>query len=217
MHVGVAGEDGDAGTAGVGDLRRLRRLVVPAEFDQGVDAGAQGALVVGVLPQGAVGVGQGAPEVVPGGGEGGQAGERLVVVGAQGEGGVERLAGLRVPGRVALGAGLLDVGEPEGGPTAEVLRLGAQVGLERGDPASRSPPASSPGDTAADVVTARPAPSRRAPTATAPAVIATASRAAQAPSCAARHRRPAAPTRRTAATRGSPPGASGAGVAAVPA
>ena len=83
VDVGVAGEDRDAGPPCVRQVGGLRRLVVAAEFDEGVDPGGQGAFAVGVLLQRLVGVLQGAGEVVPGGGERGATGERRVVVGAQ--------------------------------------------------------------------------------------------------------------------------------------
>ncbi len=131
--VGVPREDRDAGAPLVGHVGGLRRVVVAAEFDEGVDTGGQGALAVRVLLQRPVRVGQGAVEVVPGGGEGGASGERRVVVGPQSQGAVQCALRLRVAGGVALGAGLLDVREAERRPAAEVLGLGPEVSLEGGD------------------------------------------------------------------------------------
>ncbi len=76
---------------------------------------------------------EGVLEVVPGGGEGGAAGQGQVVAGLQVERSLEGPLRLGVAGGVALGAGLFHVAEAEGGPAGEVLRLGAQVGLEGGD------------------------------------------------------------------------------------
>ncbi len=85
VDVGVPREHRDARTPAVGEGGRLRGFRVPAELDQGVDPGAEGAFAVRVPLQGAVGVVQRGGEVVARGGEGGLSGERLVVAGTQGE------------------------------------------------------------------------------------------------------------------------------------
>ena len=148
VDVGVAGEHRDAGPPLVRECGRPVGVVVAAELDEGVDPGAQGAFVVGVLLQGPVGVGQGAREVVPRGGEGGPAGQRLVVVGRAGPGTLEGLLGLRVAGGVALGAGLLDVGEPEGGPAAEVPGLARRWACRARDARVEVAAGEQPGETA---------------------------------------------------------------------
>lgn len=145
VDVRVAGEHRDAGPSFVRDVGGLRGLVVAAEFDEGVDPGGQGALVVGVLLEHPVGVGQGILEVVPGGRECGEAGEPLLVVGLQLQRLLERLLGLRIPGGITLGPRLLDVGESEGGPTAEVLGLTAQMGLNGPDARVEVPTGHEPG------------------------------------------------------------------------
>lgn len=129
VHVRVPGEDRDAGLAGVGEVCCLRRLVVAAEFDERVDPGAQGALAVRVLLQHLVRVGQGFLELVPGGGERGAALEGVLVVGRDLQRPLEGGLRLRVPGRVALRPGLLDVRQPERRPPVEVLGLRPQMSL----------------------------------------------------------------------------------------
>lgn len=179
VDVRVAGEHRDAGPSFVGEVCGLRRLVVAAEFDEGVDPGGQGAFVVGILLEGLVGVLQRALEVVPGRGERGETGEPLLVVGLQLQRLPERLLRLRIPRGITLGPRLLDVGESEGGPAAEVPRLAAEMGLQRLDARVEVPAGHEAGESAADVLaTVVVAPSRSAPKAIDPPVSATANRAA---------------------------------------
>lgn len=139
VHVRVPGEDRDAGLAGVGEVGGLRRLVVAAEFDERVDAGAQGALAVGVLLEDLVRVGQGLLELVPGGGERGLSLDGVLVPGRDLQRPLQGCLRLRVPGRVTLRPRLLHIRQPERRPPVEVLGLRPEMSLQRGDTRVQTP------------------------------------------------------------------------------
>lgn len=81
---------------------------------------------------------------MPGRGEGGTAGQCLLIAGSEREGAVERPLGLRVARRVPVGPRLLDVGEPQACPATEVPWLGAQMGLQSTDPRVQVAPGERP-------------------------------------------------------------------------
>ena len=132
LGVGVAGEHLHAGPAAVGLRQRSHRCVVAAELGERVDPHRQCADLVRVDRQRRAGQPQRTGEVVPGCSQRGLPGQRkAVVVGLQLDRPVERALGPRVVGGVCGDPGLLDVGEPEGGPAARVLRLLPQVVLQQ--------------------------------------------------------------------------------------
>ncbi|OAR22098.1 hypothetical protein A8W25_27940 [Streptomyces sp. ERV7] len=136
VDVGEPAEDGDAWPAFVCGARRRQRLVVAAEFDQGVDAQCEGQFVVTVDGECGVGRGERAGEVVAGGGQRRAPRECGVVVGGpQLERVLKGLIGLRVAGGVAVGPRLLDVGGAQPGPRGGVFGLRLEVGLQGGDAA----------------------------------------------------------------------------------